>query len=226
MNKIIIPTASTHPSHPLVLQTRAKQCITVISRITVQSPQRIASGVKLDSFTARSLRSIFNPETIMSSITSSLAPRVSACFQPARRMDGFTVGPLPHRVSLCRQSEEKHRDVKHLAPKLARSRSLPRDHCVAAKPGHEYEEHHRRELLALGIFLTAAAQAKAAHAGQSNNQLADAVRFIWPPDQKGVFLQRRHIVCIPGFMCPSQQYFSNFVPQMTNRNVQCIFLIR
>ncbi len=93
-------------------------------------------------------------------------------------MDGFTVGPLPYRASLCRHSEEKHKDVKHLAPKLARSRSLPRDHCIPAKPGHEYEEHHRRELLALGIFLAAAAQANAAHAGQSNGQLADAVRFI------------------------------------------------
>ncbi len=94
-------------------------------------------------------------------------------------MDGFAaLGPLPYRVTISRPFEEKHKDAKHLFPKLSRSRSLPHERCAATRPGHEYEEHHRRELLALGLFLTAAAQTNAAFAGQSNGQLADEVRCI------------------------------------------------
>ena len=92
-------------------------------------------------------------------------------------MDGFAaLGPLPYRVTISRPFEEKHKDAKHLFPKLSRSRSIPHERCAATRPGHEYEETHRRELLALGLFLTATAQTNAAFAGQSNGQLADEVR--------------------------------------------------
>ena len=91
-------------------------------------------------------------------------------------MDGFaTLGPLPYRSSLLSRPEEKHKDVKHLSPRLARTHGIPHERCLATRAGHTYEEHHRRELLALGIFLTAAAQAQDALAGQSNGQLADEV---------------------------------------------------
>ena len=94
-------------------------------------------------------------------------------------MDGFAaLGPLPYRVTISRPFEEKYRDAKHLSPKLSRTRSLPHERCAASKPGQEYEQHHRRELLALGLFLTAATQAHAAFAGQSNGQLANEVRSI------------------------------------------------
>lgn len=101
-------------------------------------------------------------------------------------MDGFAaLGPLPYRVTISRPFEEKHRDAKHLFPKLSRSRSLSRERCAATRPGHEYEEHHRRELLALGLLLTAATQTNAAFAGQSNSQLADEVRDIQVHETKG-----------------------------------------
>jgi len=89
-------------------------------------------------------------------------------------MDGFaTLGPLHYRSSLLSRPEEKQKDVKHLSPRLARTHSIPHERCLATRAGHTYEEHHRRELLAFGIFLTAAAQAQDALAGQSNGQLAD-----------------------------------------------------
>ena len=118
-------------------------------------------------------------------------------------MDGFAaLGPLPYRVTISRPFEEKHRDAKHLSPKLSRSRSLPHERCAATRPGHEYEEHHRRELLALGIFLTAAAQTNAAFAGQSNSQLADEVRDIQPCDKKG------DIGCDLAALCVSESSLS------------------
>ena len=94
-------------------------------------------------------------------------------------MDGFaTLGPLHYRSSLLSRPEEKQKDVKHLSPRLARTHSIPHERCLATRAGHTYEEHHRRELLALGIFLTAAAQAQDALAGQSNGQLADEVSVL------------------------------------------------
>ena len=95
-------------------------------------------------------------------------------------MDGFAaLGPIPSfRATLTSRPSfvEDNRDAKHLSPKLSRSRcGLPQ--CAASRTGYEYAERHRRELLALGIFLTAATQANVAYAGQSNGQLADAVRL-------------------------------------------------
>ncbi|KAK9915502.1 hypothetical protein WJX75_000013 [Coccomyxa subellipsoidea] len=51
--------------------------------------------------------------------------------------------------------------------------SMPLDHHIGSPPGKTYEDIHRRDLLALGLFLTAAQAAGEASAGQSNSQLAD-----------------------------------------------------
>lgn len=99
-------------------------------------------------------------------------------------MEGFAaLGPLPYRVVA------KVRDAKQRAPKLTCASSLSQDKPAGTKAGQVQGEHSRRELLALGIFLTAAARAPDALAGQSNGQLADEVRlFFFASGRKGAGL--------------------------------------
>ena len=129
-------------------------------------------------------------------------------------MDGFaTLGPLPYRSSLLSRPEEKHKDVKHLSPRLARTQGIPHERCLATRAGHTYEEHHRRELLALGIFLTAAAQAQDALAGQSNGQLADEVLLLCSITGKGESLPSVGTPLVPGWhilSSPNMQQNTSF----------------
>ncbi len=98
-------------------------------------------------------------------------PRIS------RRMDGiFALGPIPFQGTAVSRNVDKKEQWKHLYPRMCRTRSLPLDHHVGSPPGKSYEDIHRRNLLALGLFLTAAQAAGQASAGQSNSQLADRVR--------------------------------------------------
>ena len=120
----------------------------------------------------------------MCSVTGALSltaiPLSPRC-KPPRKMDGFLgLGPLHYNWStaVSRWNDDKlvhHRDVHHLHHHLCRSRSLPADHLNTHSPGWKFEEAHRRDLLALGLFLTAAQLAGEASAGQSNSQLADQV---------------------------------------------------
>lgn len=93
-------------------------------------------------------------------------------------MDGmFAVGPIPFQgTAVARHDEKNYKGhLKHLCPRMCRTRSLPLDQYAGSPPGKAYEEIHRRNLLALGLFLTAAQAAGQASAGQSNSALADQV---------------------------------------------------
>jgi hypothetical protein len=99
--------------------------------------------------------------------------------------DGYLpVGPIsPRATPLSRYPEEKI-PPHHLIPRLTRTRSLPLGHRSDKSQIGSHLEAHRREILALGVFLTAAQYARDAEAGQSNSQLADAVcppRPSWHP---------------------------------------------
>ncbi|BDA43838.1 probable photosystem II repair protein PSB27-H1, chloroplastic at C-terminar half [Coccomyxa sp. Obi] len=89
-------------------------------------------------------------------------------------MDGiFALGPIPFQGTAVSRNVDKKEQWKHLYPRMCRTRSLPLDHHVGSPPGKSYEDIHRRNLLALGLFLSAAQAAGQASAGQSNSQLAD-----------------------------------------------------
>ena len=87
------------------------------------------------------------------------------------------LGPLHWKSTLVsRWNDDKlvhHRDIHHLIPRLCRTRSL--DAAPLNTHPKKFEDAHRRDLLALGLFLTAAQLAGDASAGQSNSQLADQV---------------------------------------------------
>ena len=89
------------------------------------------------------------------------------------------LGPLHWKSTLVsRWNDDKlvhHRDFHHITPRLVRSSSLPEHQLNTHSPGWKFEDAHRRDLLALGLFLTAAQLTGDASAGQSNSQLADQV---------------------------------------------------
>lgn len=120
---------------------------------------------------------------IMCSVAISAGPQVlssplCADSRKAKKMV-YPIGPLAFNSVIARPNDDVGKNHwKHLAPRLTRTRSLPTDHHhVGSPPGKSYEDIHRRNLLALGLFLSAAQAAGHADAGQSNSQLADQVRI-------------------------------------------------
>lgn len=116
--------------------------------------------------------------SIMCSISNSTAPLVFSCAQPSKpRRMVFAVGPIPIQGTVFSRHDDQHHkeNLKHMCPRMCHTRSMPLDHHIGSPPGKSYEDIHRRDLLALGLFLTAAQAAGEASAGQSNSQLADQV---------------------------------------------------
>ncbi len=115
---------------------------------------------------------------IMCSVLHVTTPTVFSCAQPRKPSKMvFAVGPIPIQGTVFSRHDDQHykEHLKHLCPRMCRTRSLPLDHHIGSPPGKTYEDIHRRNLLALGLFLTAAQAAGEASAGQSNSQLADQV---------------------------------------------------
>ena len=114
----------------------------------------------------------------MCSISNATAPPVFPCVQPRKpRRMVFALGPIPIQGTVFSRQDDQHykEHLKHMCPRMCRTRSMPLDHHIGSPPGKTYEDIHRRDLLALGLFLTAAQAAGEASAGQSNSQLADQV---------------------------------------------------
>jgi hypothetical protein len=110
-------------------------------------------------------------------IAAQVFPTPCASPQKAPKMV-FALGPLSFNSVIARPPDDKHgrEHLRHLVPcRATRTRSLPPDHHIGSPPGKVYEDIHRRDLLALGLFLSAAQTAEQAQAGQSNSQLADQV---------------------------------------------------
>ena len=119
------------------------------------------------------LFSVIMCSTFTSLTTANTLPHVARCRRPRiSKMDGhMPVGPLPLKATPLSRYPEERIPPHHLIPRLTRTRSLPLEHRSEYHPHHL--DAHRRDLLASGIFLTAAVFADSAAAGQSNSQLAE-----------------------------------------------------